>query len=86
MRLSGAARRNIEPVNLIVTQRTRKLIGAIALLALISVYAILALAAAVVLQVHETSKFAELAYYVAAGLLWVLPAGILIRWMQKPNT
>jgi hypothetical protein len=69
-----------------MTQRTRKFIGTIALLVLISVYALLALAVAIVLQVHSASKLAELLYYAIAGLLWVLPAGLLISWMQKPDT
>lgn len=68
-----------------MTPRTRKLAGTIALLVMITIYAFLALAVAVVLQVSNTSKFGELAFYVIAGLLWVLPAGILIKWMQKPG-
>ena len=68
-----------------MTQRQRKFAGAIALLVLVSVYAILALAVAVVLQVHNANKIVELAYYAIAGLLWVLPAGVLIKWMQKPD-
>jgi hypothetical protein len=27
----------------------------------------------------------QFAYFVAAGLLWVLPAGLLVRWMQRPD-
>jgi hypothetical protein len=68
-----------------MTQRQRKLAGTIALIALITVYALLALAVAVVLQVHASNKAVEFAYYVIAGLLWVLPAGWLIWWMQKPD-
>lgn len=70
----------------VMTQRQRKLIGTIALFALIAVYALLAVAAAMVLQVHEANKVVELIYYAVAGLLWVLPAGFLISWMQKPDT
>ena len=69
-----------------MTPRTRKLAGTIALIALITVYAFAALAVAVVLQVSNTSKLGELAFYVIAGLLWVLPAGILIKWMQKSGS
>jgi uncharacterized membrane protein len=29
--------------------------------------------------------WAQLAYFLIAGLLWVLPAGLLIRWMQRPE-
>ena len=49
-----------------MTQRKRKLIGTIALLALIVVYALLALAVAIVLQVRDANKVAELIYYVVA--------------------
>jgi hypothetical protein len=62
--------------------RTRKLVGAIALLVFIAVYALLAMAAAIILQV-SASKMVELIYYIVAGLLWVLPAGAIITWMQK---
>lgn len=65
--------------------RIRKLIGTIALLALIVVYALLAMAVAVVLQMHAANKAVELAYYVLAGTLWTLPAGAIIWWMQQPG-
>jgi hypothetical protein len=68
-----------------MTQRKRKFIGTILLFALIAVYALLAVAAAIVLQVQTANKLVELIYYVVAGLLWVLPAGLLISWMQKPD-
>jgi len=68
-----------------MTQRQRKFLGTIALFALIAIYALLAMAVAIVLQVHNASKLVELLYYVVAGLLWVLPAGLLISWMQKPD-
>lgn len=67
-----------------MTQRTRKLVGAVALLVFLSVYALLAMLAAVVLQVNG-SRIAELVYYVVAGLAWVVPAGLLITWMQRPD-
>lgn len=68
-----------------MTQRKRKLIGTITLLLLVGIYAVLAVGVAVVLQVRNVSKFAELAYYVVAGLLWTLPAAWLISWMQRPD-
>lgn len=68
-----------------MTIRQRKFIGTIALFALIFVYALLALAVAVVLQVNNANKVVELVYYIIAGLLWVLPAGVIIKWMQKPD-
>ncbi|MBX9684081.1 MAG: DUF2842 domain-containing protein [Hyphomicrobium sp.] len=69
-----------------MTQRTRKLIGTVAMLGLIIVYAFIALAVAVVLQVQNANKIVELIFYVVAGLLWVLPAGVIIKWMQRSDT
>ncbi|MEZ5843180.1 MAG: DUF2842 domain-containing protein [Hyphomicrobiaceae bacterium] len=67
-----------------MTIRTRKLVGTFLLLALVFVYALLAMAAAIVLQVSD-SKLLEIVYYVVAGLAWVLPAGVIVWWMQKPD-
>ncbi|MFM1816242.1 MAG: hypothetical protein RLZ98_2937 [Pseudomonadota bacterium] len=64
--------------------RTRKFIGTIVLIAFLTFYALAAMLVAVALQVNA-SKLVELLYYVIAGLLWVIPAGILIRWMQRPD-
>ena len=63
--------------------RTRKLIGAIALLVLVTVYALLATGTAIVLQARGAGKLAEFVYYFAAGLAWIIPAGAIIWWMQK---
>ena len=68
-----------------MTQRTRKLIGTVALVAFLAVYALLAMMVAIVLQVRA-SRLVELGYYIVAGLLWVPPAGWLIAWMQRPDT
>lgn len=68
-----------------MTMRTRKLVGAVLLLIFLTVYALLAMLVAAALQVNG-SKVAEVVYYVVAGLLWVLPAGWLIKWMQKPDS
>lgn len=68
-----------------MTRRQRKFVGAVALIVFIAVYALLALAVAVVLQVHQANKLVELLYYILAGLLWTVPAGLLISWMEKPD-
>jgi len=65
-----------------MTTRVRKLIGTILLLAMVAVYALIATAVAGVV-LPESSKLAELAFYAMAGLAWVLPAGLLIRWMHR---
>lgn len=70
---------------LAMTIRMRKLVGTIALLVLITVYALLALAVAIVLQVRQANHLVEVIYYVVAGLLWVLPAGLIVKWMSAPD-
>ncbi len=67
-----------------MTIRTRKLIGTVLLLVFLAVYAFLAMLVAVVIQVNG-SKLAELLFYVVGGLAWVVPAALLVRWMQKPD-
>lgn len=67
-----------------MTLRTRKLVGSILLIAFLAVYALAAMLAAVVLQING-SKVAEIVYYPLAGLLWVLPAMWLVKWMQRPD-
>ena len=58
-----------------MTMRVRKLIGTAALLLLIVVYSLIAVSVAWILQMQSTNKAVELAYYVIAGTLWVIPAG-----------
>lgn len=67
-----------------MTLRTRKLVGAIALLVFLTVYALAAMMVAIVMQVGA-SKVAELVYYPVAGLLWLPPAMWLVKWMQRPD-
>ena len=64
--------------------RTRKLIGACALLALVTVWALIAMALAQSVLTSISGPVAVV-YYVIAGLGWVLPAMPLIRWMSKPD-
>lgn len=67
-----------------MTVRTRKLVGTFALIALLVVYA---LAAMVYTANHldGASPLRQLVIYVVAGLGWVIPAAMLIRWMQRPD-
>ena len=64
--------------------RTRKLIGTVALLALVSIWALLAMGLAQMLALSGNRLF-EIAYYVIAGVGWVLPAMPLISWMSRPE-
>jgi hypothetical protein len=67
-----------------MTVRTRKLIGTIGLLALVIVWALLAMAFAQVLVVHANG-FVKFAYYALVGMGWVLPAMPLVSWMSRPE-
>jgi hypothetical protein len=65
--------------------RTRKLIGTVALLVLVSVWGLLAMALAQSV-LTDINGFVAAIYYVVAGLGWVLPAMPLISWMAKPDS
>lgn len=62
--------------------RTKKLIGVFVLLALVLVYAVFATAFASA-YLGESGGFVHLVYFLTTGLLWVVPAAILIRWMER---
>ncbi len=64
--------------------RQRKLLGAIALLVLVVVWSLLAMALAQAPWI-AASRLIQFAYYVVAGLGWVLPAMPLIAWMARPD-
>lgn len=66
-----------------MTARTRKLAGTVILVVFLAVYALLAMVAATAVPINS-NKFAELIYFIIAGTIWIVPAGILIKWMQKP--
>jgi Protein of unknown function (DUF2842) len=63
--------------------RLRKLIGAVALIVLVTTWALVAMALAQSPAI-KANGFVEVLYYVVAGLGWVLPAMPLVRWMQRP--
>ena len=63
--------------------RIRKLIGAVALFALVIAWALIAMAIAQLPPIFDNPWVAGV-YYVVAGIGWVIPAMPLIRWMSKP--
>jgi Protein of unknown function (DUF2842). len=65
-----------------LSQRLRTFIGAVVLTLLVSIYPLLVMGFAV-RTLPGASKAAELAFYVVAGLLWVLPAGAIISWIAR---
>jgi hypothetical protein len=64
--------------------RTRKLVGAVALLALVIFWGLLAMALAQSVLTNINGWVAAI-YYIVAGLGWVLPAMPLVSWMAKPD-
>jgi uncharacterized protein DUF2842 len=68
-----------------MSARSRKFVGTIALLVLVSVWGLLAMALAQSVLTDINSWVAAI-YYVVAGLGWVLPAMPLISWMARPDS
>ena len=67
-----------------MTARTRKLIGTIVFLLGLAIYATLA-AMIGSGRIALAPLWVQFAFFVTAGLAWVIPAGLLIRWMQRPD-
>ena len=67
-----------------MTIRTRKFLGTIALLVLVVVWSLLGMAIAQ-MPVLANSGFLQAAFYVVAGIGWVLPAMPLVSWLSRPD-
>lgn len=67
-----------------MSSRFRKLAGTVLLTLFLTAYAFVAMLVAIALQVND-SKLIEALYYIIAGLAWVIPAGAIIWWMQRPD-
>lgn len=80
----GVAHRKRSATDQNMQVRTRKLIGTILLLLFLAVYAT---AAAVIGsgRIALAPQWVQFAFYLTTGLLWVIPAGLLVRWMQRPD-
>jgi hypothetical protein len=66
-----------------MTQRQRKLIGTVLLVMFVFVYALVVMAVGGIMMADK-SGLTRLVFFAITGLVWVLPAGALIRWMQRP--
>lgn len=65
-------------------KRLRTFIGTIILTLFIPAYALAAMVVAS-LKLPGTSILVQTISYAALGLFWVLPAGLVIMWMQRPD-
>lgn len=64
--------------------RLRKFLGTIVLMVFIPVYCLFA-ALVGNLVLADASGLVQALYYVVAGLVWVLPAGVVVTWMVRPR-
>ena len=67
-----------------MTQSHRKLIGTVAILVFVCVYALVAMALAQG-RITDAPKLVQTIAYVALGLAWVLPLLPLIKWMERKD-
>jgi hypothetical protein len=63
--------------------RLKKLIGTVLLVTLVIVYAIVATIVAVA-QLSQSGPLAHFAFFLLGGLVWILPAMGIIKWMMLP--
>ncbi len=64
--------------------RQRKLVGTVALIALVIFWALFAMSL-VYGRVGALPVYGQTLIYLLLGFVWVLPAGWLIWWMQRPD-
>ena len=64
--------------------RLRKLIGTVLIIILVILYALIATTVASA-TLGESAWYIHLLYFAATGLLWILPAMLIIKWMEKPG-
>ena len=67
-----------------LTSRARKFIGTFILVAFVTVYALIAMAIGARL-LEDAAGWQRFAFYIIAGIAWVIPALPLVRWMQRPD-
>ncbi|NPU15631.1 DUF2842 domain-containing protein [Bradyrhizobium sp. 83012] len=67
-----------------MTIRTRKLIGAVALLLLAFVWSMMGMVVAQ-FPLIANSGWLQAVYYVVVGMGWVLPAMPIVSWMLRPD-
>ncbi|BCM84784.1 hypothetical protein NS228_14340 [Methylobacterium indicum] len=66
-------------------RRTRSLLGTIAMIAFVIIYAPLAMALADS-RIAETPAVVQSVLYAILGIAWIIPLMPLIRWMERPDS
>lgn len=62
--------------------RTKKLIGGAALVVGVVVYALVVMVVGQV-RLAQSGPGVQFAFFAVFGLLWIVPAALLIRWMER---
>jgi len=66
-------------------QLARKLVGTALLVLFVPTYALIVAAFAAGGRVNEATVLIQIVFYAFFGLIWILPAGLIIRWMAPPR-
>jgi hypothetical protein len=67
-----------------MNRRLKKLIGTALLVGLVPIYALL-VASVGTARLSGTSTITQLAFFAFFGLVWIFPAGLIIKWMATPG-
>lgn len=67
-----------------MTQRSRKFAGVFLLLGSLIVYPVLAVLVYELLP-ESAPIWLVMIYFAIAGMGWVFPAGVIIKWMARPD-
>lgn len=65
-------------------RRQRKLVGAVAMIIFVCVYALVVMAL-VQGRLAEAATWVQTIAYATLGLIWIVPLLPLIRWMERPD-
>ena len=65
-------------------QRTRKLIGTVLIAVFVPLYSLIIMTIGAA-KLADSSTTMRLLFFAFFGLVWVIPAGAVIYWMQKPE-
>ncbi|MGA0531071.1 DUF2842 domain-containing protein [Hansschlegelia sp. KR7-227] len=67
-----------------MTPRIKKLIGMVALVVGVTVYALIVMMVGQ-FRLAQSGPLIQLVYFAVFGLIWIVPAALLIRWMERVN-
>ena len=67
-----------------LSQRFRKLMGTVFIVLLVVIYALVAVAVASAILANAP-WYAQALFFLFSGVLWILPAMGIIKWMARPD-